>query len=150
MLIFISIFVLIMLVSLLKKSELIVFDKNTTIPLRGILILIIFCGHAFSLAHLHYPLVEWMFQMELAVGVFFFLSGYGLMVSFKKRGLSYLSGFIPRAASKLLLPALVLGGLWQIYLFFNQGTVSPIKDMISTGNLPCRHRGLLLSCFVFM
>ena len=85
------------------------FSKQATVPLRGLLAI------GIVLHHLSLRLVEaspddmWIcsqFQFWGApiVAVFFFLSGYGLMVSLITKGQKYLDGFLKKRLLKIVLP----------------------------------------------
>lgn len=79
------------------------FDVRRTLPLRGLLALLVVAGHSDSIvpgnAILHY------FHLSTpAVSVFFFLSGYGLFKSMSAGRESYLDCFLSRSAVKLAVP----------------------------------------------
>lgn len=85
------------------------FSKQATVPLRGLL------ATGIVLHHLSLRLVEaspdcsWIWsQLSFwgapIVAVFFFLSGYGLMVSLITKGQKYLDGFLKKRLLKIVLP----------------------------------------------
>lgn len=85
------------------------FSKQATVPLRGLLAI------GIVLHHLSLRLVEaspdcqwiWLqfsFWGAPIVAVFFFLSGYGLMVSLITKGQKYLDGFLKKRLLKIVLP----------------------------------------------
>ncbi|MBQ6140577.1 MAG: acyltransferase [Kiritimatiellae bacterium] len=82
------------------------FDVRRTMPIRGLLALLVVIGHCDSLAKgseiLHY--IHWATP---AVAVFFFLSGYGLFKSMEARPGEYLGGLPLRSLVKLGVPLLV-------------------------------------------
>lgn len=96
------------------------FSVKDTKPLRGLLAcLIVICHVSFKFDSEHYG---WPFTSfgSAIVSVFLFLSGYGLTVSFEKKGNEYLKGFIPRELKKLLPPFLIVSTIWiaiSSYLF---------------------------------
>ena len=85
------------------------FSKQATVPLRGLL------ATGIVLHHLSLRLVEaspdcsWIWSQfsfwgAPIVAVFFFLSGYGLMVSLITKGKKYLDGFLKKRLLKIVLP----------------------------------------------
>ena len=96
------------------KKELLIcdFDVQRTLPLRGML--------AISIIMHHYALVEgstalpvvqeFMSWGGVVVAVFFFITGYGLMTSFKSKGSVYLSSFLMHRLGKIL-PSLIIATL---------------------------------------
>lgn len=95
------------------------FDTVTTLPLRGILAFLIICTHFGSEFGQEWPWVsEWNWWGGTSVGVFFFLSGYGLAVSFASKGSAYISSF-PRRRARSILPPFIFMTLaaivWNCY-----------------------------------
>lgn len=89
-----------------REVDLAELDKARTLPLRGALALIVVIGHCDS--KVPGSIVLQLLHMSTpAVAVFFFLSGYGLMKSFLRRGDEYLDGFLPRSLIKLGIPLVV-------------------------------------------
>ncbi len=83
------------------------FSKEKTGPLKAILAIFIVLGH------LYYFSDSILFALfhELAVtavAMFFFISGFGLVKSWKKRGSSYLNGFFNNRIIRILVPAIIL------------------------------------------
>lgn len=85
------------------------FSKQATVPLRGLL------ATGIVLHHLSLRLVEaspdcsWIWSQfsfwgAPIVAVFFFLSGYGLMVSLITKSQKYLDGFLKKRLLKIVLP----------------------------------------------
>ena len=85
------------------------FSKQATVTLRGLL------ATGIVLHHLSLRLVEaspdcaWIWSQfsfwgAPIVAVFFFLSGYGLMVSLITKGQKYLDGFLKKRLLKIVLP----------------------------------------------
>lgn len=88
------------------------FSKQATVPLRGLL------ATGIVLHHLSLRLVEaspdcpWIWSQfsfwgAPIVAVFFFLSGYGLMVSLITKGQKYLDGFLKKRLLKIVLPLIL-------------------------------------------
>ncbi len=80
-------------------------DKDRMLPVRGVLALLVVIGHCDSKVPGSFVLQQ-LHMSTPAVAVFFFLSGYGLMKSFLRRGDEYLDGFLPRSLIKLGIPLL--------------------------------------------
>lgn len=75
----------------------------------------------------------------IVVGVFFFITGYGLMVSYRRKGAAYLRGFIPHRLAKLLPPFLVamLGWLLLMKLKYGHDMLAPFATLANgAGPLP--------------
>ena len=51
------------------------------------------------------------------VAEFFFLSTYGLVVSYRQKGENYLQVFLPKRLLSVLVPFIIAVLLWQVYLF---------------------------------
>jgi membrane-bound acyltransferase YfiQ involved in biofilm formation len=64
----------------LDKSQFHCFDVNATLPLRGLLAILIVCHHIGQ----HFSNIQTGIGTIL-VSMFFFISGYGLMVSYCKK-----------------------------------------------------------------
>lgn len=85
------------------------FGKKENQPLRALLAIGIILTHtgyqAFS---------GWG---GVIVAEFFFLSTYGLTVSYRQKGESYLQGFLSKRLLSVLVPFIIAVLLWQVYLF---------------------------------
>lgn len=86
------------------------FNLETTLPLRGLLAILIVCHHVSQNEIGMIPHVSWFFTAIGAqiVAVFFLMSGYGLFVSYSKKGERYLDGFLGKRYSKILPVFIVL------------------------------------------
>ena len=89
-----------------RKEEYALFDIAHTLPLRGILAILVVLGHLDTVVSAQTKILMPFHMATPAVAVFFFMSGYGLMLSFTKKGGSYLQNFILKASIKLLMPLL--------------------------------------------
>lgn len=94
------------------------FSKQATVPLRGLL------ATGIVLHHLSLRLVEaspdcsWIWSQfsfwgAPIVAVFFFLSGYGLMVSLITKGQKYLDGFLKKRLLKIVLPLVLCSMVFE-------------------------------------
>lgn len=99
------------------KIKLFAFDVQNTLALRGVLALLIAFHHlSKEVDSLHLPVVQEFVELgAVIVGIFFFLTGYGPMVSYMKKGESYLSNFLSHRFLKLL-PAFLIATIG--YLVF--------------------------------
>jgi peptidoglycan/LPS O-acetylase OafA/YrhL len=77
------------------------FDVAHTMPLRGILALLVVACHMQIFFPVHHANV-FQYTGVSSVAVFFFISGYGLMKSFLSKGERYLQGFLPKRFGKIL------------------------------------------------
>lgn len=62
------------------------FDLKHTLPLRGILAMLVVFGHLDTIVSPETKLLMPLHMSSPAVAVFFFMSGYGLIVSYAKKG----------------------------------------------------------------
>lgn len=85
------------------------FDVQHTLPLRGLLAFLIITHHLAQVVWVQeIPVIrEFMSWGGVVVGQFFFITGYGLMASYLKKGDNYLKGFLWRRLAKLLPPILI-------------------------------------------
>lgn len=100
------------------------FDKDKTSVLKGVMAIII------VLHHMALQGIECLSQFYSwgapIVSVFFFISGYGLSISFSSKGSAYLSDFIiHRILRNLLLPFVLA---WSLYRIVNW---SALPDLIT-------------------
>lgn len=100
-----------------KRDELAPFDLKHTLPLRGILALLVILGHLDTVVSSQTKLLMPFHMATPAVAVFFFMSGYGLMLSYTKKGERYLNGFVTKSAIKLLIPLVITSCLYQFALY---------------------------------
>lgn len=114
-----------------KVSAIIPFDKEATLPLWGLLVLLVVCGHLCSVIGRGF---SWA---SPAVAVFFFLSGYGLMKKRQNAGGVALKGGLARAAAKLL-PTFFLASLaYYAYLKLTGRTIDLFSNIIhGSSSLP--------------
>lgn len=75
-------------------------------PVRALLAILIVLSHFsfFGVAELRFL----RFLAPVCVSIFLFISGYGLMVSFQKKGKDYLQTFLQRRILKIALPAIAV------------------------------------------
>lgn len=134
-----------------RKEEYALFDLAHTLPLRGILATLVVLGHLDTVVSAQTKILMPFHMATPAVAVFFFMSGYGLMLSFSKKGGSYLQNFILKASIKLLIPLLVTTCLYQGLLFI-LGDFSIKKiliDLASGIETPLIHSWYVYALFLF-
>lgn len=89
------------------KRKLCQFDRAATVPLRGLLVLLVVFAHL-AIKGIDPAGVLGCFKWQnAAVAVFFFMSGYGQMCALKSKP-EYLDGLIKRTAIKLFVPFLII------------------------------------------
>lgn len=96
------------------------FGKAETLPLRGLLALLVVIGHLNNRTGHTIPGLNVFGWETPAVAVFFFLSGYGLWKSHMADS-GYWRGFLLRSLPKILLPFLILAGVYWIFLLLSGG-----------------------------
>jgi peptidoglycan/LPS O-acetylase OafA/YrhL len=116
------------------------FDVNATLPLRGILAVLIVCHHI-SQRFIPDPIGIFLHFGTSVVSVFFFISGYGLMISYQKKGKEYLSNFFRHRLSKLLPAFLTLTvACCMYYCLFKHHQINEIfKELLLHGNPPLQN-----------
>ena len=119
----------VLLISIFKNRNDEGFSKDATLPLRGVLALCIVLHHL-SLRLMYmipeasfFNLSEFIKWGEPIVSVFFFMSGYGLIKSFLKKGTNYLDGFLTGRLSKIMIPYIIC---CVLYIPFNNNNLSSI------------------------
>lgn len=97
------------------------FSKENTLPLRGLLSVLIIIHHVSQRLSYCCPETSWcryLYQFNtwgyLIVSVFFFLTGYGLMKSYMLKKDVYLSNFISKRIVKIVTPFVICVILYTI------------------------------------
>lgn len=109
------------------------FSKDASLPLRGMLALLIVMHHLSLRLTYMIPeestvnyLRDFNCWGEPIVSIFFFLSGYGILKSYQKKGRSYLEGFISGRLLKLMIPFIICS---LVYKSFNPSAFSLIMSL---------------------
>lgn len=98
-----------------KNKRLYALDLVETLPLRGMLAISVFLCHACVYIENNVDFFRDFGNWgPFSVATFFFLSGYGLAYSFKKKGKEYLNGFFLKRLKKLLLPLVIVALIWNL------------------------------------
>lgn len=116
------------------------FDKATTLPLRGLLALLIISYHLGQRTDI-YLLSQFTSRIGLqVVAMFFFISGYGLCKSYVAKGGNYMDGFLQKRLGKLLPKFLFLTiGMMLLYKFYSATDFCDQFARFATGRLPLPH-----------
>lgn len=127
------------------------FDQKHTLPLRGILAILVVLGHLDTVVAGQTKILTLLHMATPAVAVFFFMSGYGLMLSYFKKGDNYLHRFITKSSIKLLIPLILTTLLYQsILLILGKFSWSRIADDFITGvEMPLVHSWYVYALFFF-
>lgn len=134
-----------------KRDELSPFDLKHTLPFRGILALLVILGHLDTVVSSQTKILMPLHMATPAVAVFFFMSGYGLMLSYTKKGEQYLSGFVTKSVIKLLIPLVLTSCLYQFTLLlkgdFNFSRI--IEQYIDGSETALVHSWYVYALFLF-
>lgn len=117
-------------------GELYSFDVKATMPLRGVLTILVMLGHLKVYCPWSTAWFPWVSWATPAVAVFFFMSGYGLCKSATAKGASYLSGFLPRSLCKLIIPLAAVVVLYSVRLIFQGRLLNLFLQFLKDGNTP--------------
>ena len=105
------------------RFQLYEFGLKESNALKGILALGIVLCHlqTFCFKPYDYPIVN-QFAVFAQVGVFFFISGYGLVAAYHKKGHEYLHGFLRHRLSKVVLPLVLATAIYIVErnIFFTE------------------------------
>ena len=103
-------------------------NRNNTSAAKGLLAISIILCHLTSHTSYHLPLFSFSVMGSTGVGCFFFLSGYGLVISAKNE--SYFRDYISRHAGKILIPYALMLATWL--LVFQIGFREPVSYFIQS------------------
>ena len=127
---YLSILLLLLLsYALYGRNSIGIFSKDATLPLRGLLALFIVLHHiSLRLTYMIpeaslFDLSEFRSWGDLIVSVFFFMSGYGIIKSYQKKGKSYLDGFLTGRLFRIIVPYIIC---CILYIPFNNISISSI------------------------
>lgn len=130
-------------------TQLYSFDKATTLPLRGLLALLIISHHLGQRTQI-FPLSNFTSGIGLQiVAVFFFISGYGMCRSYMSKGEMYINGFIHKRFGKLLPKFLVLTIVMILAHFYFRGigVDQQLSNLIISGSTPLPHSWFIYTIF---
>ncbi len=119
------------------KNQLHDFDNRATLPVRGLAAIMIVFYHV----SLNVPESQFLNLFNstgpLMVSIFFFMSGYGLMLSYINKGEHYLHGFLGRRFARLLPPFLIAAIGYEIYksTFPKHSTLDSLMSIVHGGTV---------------
>jgi peptidoglycan/LPS O-acetylase OafA/YrhL len=134
------------------------FNLQRTLPIRGLLAVSIILHHLASVTwYRQIPIVnEFLSWGGVVVSVFFFLTGYGMMLSYIKKGRSYLDGFLLHRFKKVFLPLIIATICFLIIhsLLFHKNAFLSIASLLD-GKPPLPtswfvYTVLLFYCFFYL
>lgn len=129
---FCIVFAVLLLVTTRKRKDEVFFSKNVTNQLKGFAILAIVFSH---IGYFIFADNRFLFPLSVLGGVgvnlFFFLSGFGLIVSQLKFPLSPLS-FYKKRLFKLFIPLWIVIGIFFLMDFFWLGRTYPVSQIINS------------------
>lgn len=122
-------------------------SKQWTYSIKGILALMILAHHIGTHLLPQFPAesiwtADYLFWNHFfsfgstIVGIFFFISGYGLLASFKSKGESYLKSFFSKRFSKILIPVaivVVIEQLFYLAVIPNHSILESVKGFYPQG-----------------
>lgn len=114
------------------------FDLDATLPLRGLLAVLIVCHHLGQKEAGHIPIAGTIFASlgMLIVAVFFMISGYGLFHSYKRKGMKYLDGFLGKRYAKILPVFVILSILCVGLSIYEGASASQLLAQYKRGTTP--------------
>lgn len=123
---------------------------ETSGMLKGVLCILVILHHlqyGVDLAYLH------VFKHigAAVVSTFFFLSGYGLMSSYQKKGQAYFVDFWAKKFYKILWPFLIVNLLYLIFNSFDKGMIQPDlwKNFVTKGITPLPYSWFVFTIILF-
>jgi len=112
------------------------FSVEESSSFKGILSILIILSHVNFHADLPFflTITKWA---GTKVALFFFISGFGLMSSFIKKGNLYLKGFFTKRVWKILFPLVFITGFFLLIYYWDSGyfNVNFLKDLLK-GSTP--------------
>lgn len=117
------------------------FDRSATVPLRGILVLLVILGHLWSGTGRCCDVLKALACGQSVVCVFFFMSGYGYEKSLRGKGERYMNGLFRRTLKKLLVPMALASLVYSLGMLFLADDFHPLQELAGyahglTGFLP--------------
>lgn len=126
-----SLFLILLICKKVNKGQIHGISQENFNCLKGIMAIAVVLHHLSFKVHIDIFRELFIDFGSVAVGCFFFISGYGLLSSYKIKGYRYLNGFLLKRFRKLIMPFLVVILLFQI---INKESWS-ITECLSTGQV---------------
>lgn len=112
-------------------------SKEDTLAFKGILSTIVILHHISQVEN-NLPIIHYFANFGMyAVGVFFFISAYGITKQLKLNREKYLSGFLKKRIFKLLLPISIVTIIYivlNILVFHKSYTINSIINVYKSGS----------------
>lgn len=123
------------------------FSKDNTLPLRGVLALLIVSHHLGMSTNIPFISSATSNIGTQIVAIFFFMSGYGLCKSYQYKGAVYLEGFMNKRLGKLLPKFLILSGLVMLihWSFSDFGLGEQLHEILHNGYTPLPNTWFIVS-----
>lgn len=118
----------------LRGPRLLEFDRESTVPLRGIMALLVIIGHLWGASGRTSEWLKLFMCGNSAVAVFFFMSGYGYEKMVFVKGAGYLDGLFPRTLKKLVIPLMLATATYCLVTNFYVGNFRPLKLLLGYGH----------------
>ena len=128
------------------------FSKDWSYRLKGVLAIIIIIHHVSTRYSSWWGIEEYPLSYsiiskfipwgEIVVGLFFFISGYGLIKSYQRYGDDYISSFMSKRFFKIFIPFVIIEFITQILLVTFKDGYSPWQILIDA--YPQRGFGFIL------
>ena len=113
-----------------KKIDTLSIDNSNS--LKGIMAICVVLHHLSQQTH---SILIFLDFGAIAVGCFFFISGYGLYTSYEKKGKAYLMDFPQKRFKKLIIPFILVICLYQLWLFVLNVSKGISFDDLSVGHV---------------
>lgn len=98
----------------IRNSKMHSISRDSSNSLKGIMAIAVILHHLSQRTDIHFMNYLFLDFGPIAVGCFFFISGYGLIASYEAKGNSYLTGFPLKRIRKLFIPFLFVIILFQL------------------------------------
>ena len=105
---------------------------DTTKQYRGLFSILIVFHHLGQQSQVGYVFDDFVKYGFLAVGFFFFVSGYGMQKSYMSKGEAYRKKFLVKRIPSVLIPYLVVTALYWVVNYMNGKTYSVIEILTDT------------------
>lgn len=116
----------------MKLSEQGIFNKNVANKLKGIAAIGVVCSHVLSSKS--YFILKYFTKGYLWVGVFFFLSGYGLAYSSKTKD-NYMTNFIFKKFVQIYLPFVIGQAIYLVIVNYINKVPFKMLDLICVAGI---------------
>ncbi|MGJ1330585.1 acyltransferase family protein [Sphingobacterium siyangense] len=126
------------------------FNNEISQKLKGISCLLIICYHLNF--HVSTPIVAFASNWGApVVSIFLFISGYGLMASYLKKGAQYLKGFLKKRLWRVCEPLFIVTVIYLTLQYFDRGSfeTGQLSGLINKGITPLPFSWFAYSIIIF-